>query len=172
MGETVTTMYPVDKKELYELLAGQLMALMDGERDPLPNMANMSALLYQALPRINWSGFYLKRGNELMLAPFQGKPACIRIPMGRGVCGTAAATRQVQLVPDVHAFAGHIACDSASRSEIVIPLVENGVLIGVLDIDSPDESRFDLTDQAGLERLAQILINGCDWVLSDIEHRR
>lgn len=136
---------------------------MEGEREPVPNMANLSALLYQALPRINWAGFYLLRGDTLLLGPFQGLPACIRIPVGRGVCGTAAATRQLQLVPDVHAFPGHIACDGASNSEIVVPLMAAGELVGVLDIDSPDKGRFDQEDAHGLQSLAELLAEGCDW---------
>jgi GAF domain-containing protein len=147
--------------------------LLAGERDAIANLANTSALLYAALPQLNWAGFYLMHpspqdgadggSGELVLGPFQGKPACVRIALGRGVCGTAAAERRTQLVPDVHAFPGHIACDAASRSEIVVPLVfaagpRAGELIGVLDLDSPILGRFDAADQAGLERIAATLV--------------
>jgi len=155
--------YPEEKKAMYELLESQLRALTEGERDPIPNLANMSALLYQALTEINWAGFYLMKDGMLVLGPFQGNPACIRIPVGRGVCGTAAKTLQTQLVPDVHLFPGHIACDAQSQSEIVIPLLSEGKLIGVLDIDSPVKNRFDNEDQQGLEQLAQCLVQACDW---------
>ena len=155
--------YPADKADLYRLLNAQLAALMEGERDALPNMANASALIYWALEDVNWAGFYLYRQGMLVLGPFQGKPACIRIPLGRGVCGTAAQSRRAQLVANVHDFAGHIACDAESQSEIVIPLVRDGRLLGVLDLDSPLLSRFDEGDLAGLEQLANRLAHGCDW---------
>ena len=155
--------YPEEKRELYTFLDSQLAALMEGEREPLPNMANMSALLFGALRDINWAGFYLMKDGGLLLGPFQGKPACIRIPVGRGVCGTAAKTLETQLVYDVHQFPGHIACDSASNSEIVIPLLKDERLIGVLDIDSPAVGRFDEQDRAGIEQLARRLTYGCDW---------
>lgn len=154
--------YPQDKDELYALLAAQTAALTEGERHFLPNLANFSALLFSALRDINWAGFYLMHGGELLLGPFQGKTACIHIPLGRGVCGVAAQTRETQLVPDVHLFPGHIACDAASRSEIVVPLVRDGVLYGVLDIDSPLPARFDDEDRAGLERLAALLLAATD----------
>lgn len=157
------TSYPENKKELYELLVMQLQGLMEGERDWLPNMANMSALIFDALKDINWAGFYLMKDGGLVLGPFQGKPACIRIPLGRGVCGTAAKTRETQLVYDVHLFPGHIACDAASNSEIVIPLLREDRLIGVLDIDSPLVGRFGAEDQTGLEALCAVLLSGCDW---------
>lgn len=157
------TVYPEKKAEAYELMARQLRALLEGERDAVANMANMSALLFEALEDVNWTGFYLWKGDTLLLGPFQGKPACIRIPYGRGVCGTAAKERKTQLVSDVHAFAGHIACDSASRSEIVIPLLRGERLLGVLDIDSPKADRFDEEDRSGLEGLARLLLDGCDW---------
>lgn len=157
------TAYPEQKTEAYELMARQLRSLLEGERDAVANMANMSALLFDVLEGVNWAGFYLWKGDALLLGPFQGKPACIRIPYGRGVCGTAAKERKTQLVSDVHSFAGHIACDSASRSEIVIPLMQGERLLGVLDIDSPKLARFDKEDQAGLERLSDILLNACDW---------
>src|SRR5712691_9815921 len=135
----------------YSDLAASLASLLEGESDPLANLANASALLSAALERINWCGFYLLRGEELVLGPFQGKPACVRIAMGKGVCGTAAARRETLLVPDVNAFPGHIACDADSRSEIVVPLVAAGSLRGVLDIDSPEPGRFDAVDREGLE---------------------
>ena len=157
------TAYPSDRKECYALLEGQLAALMEGERDAIANMANMSALLFDALRDVNWAGFYLMKDGMLVLGPFQGKPACIRIPVGKGVCGTAAKTLKTQLVYDVHQFPGHIACDGASNSEIVIPLIKDDRLIGVLDIDSPVVGRFDLKDRHGLEKLAGQLTEGCDW---------
>ena len=141
----------------YSLLCAQVAALTEDVPNPISNLANTAACIWQSLPNINWAGFYLKEGAALLLGPFQGKPACVRIPVGKGVCGTAAATGTTQLVPDVHAFPGHIACDSASRSEIVVPLFRHGQLFGVLDIDSPVCNRFSPEDQAGLERLAEIL---------------
>ena len=157
------TAYPENKEELYELLLLQLKGLMEGEREVIPNLANMSALIYGALKDLNWAGFYLMKEDTLLLGPFQGKPACIRIPLGRGVCGTAAQTKQTQLVYDVHQFPGHIACDAASNSEIVIPLIRNGRVLGVLDIDSPLLGRFDENDRAGLQRLCTLVEDGCDW---------
>ena len=149
--------YPDDPREQYSLLASQLSALVEGCPLPLPALSNCAALLWEALDAINWAGFYLLKGNTLYLGPFQGKVACTVIPVGRGVCGTAAATKALQLVPDVHAFPGHIACDGASNSEIVIPLHVKGELWGVLDIDSPRFSRFTPEDAAGLVRFAQTL---------------
>jgi L-methionine (R)-S-oxide reductase len=145
----------------YDELAQALAALLDGERDLIANAANTAALIYHSLPDLNWAGFYLLRGDELVLGPFQGKTACVRIAMGRGVCGTAAQRRETVLVEDVHAFPGHIACDSASNSEIVIPLFDvagdpRSALLGVLDLDSPEHARFTAEDQRGLERLARI----------------
>ena len=162
-----------DKAAGYRELDAQLAALLAGEHDLIANTANAAALLYGALPQLNWAGFYLLRpapqggtdrgAQELVLGPFQGKPACVRIALGRGVCGTAAAERRTQLVPDVHAFPGHIACDAASNSEIVVPLIRAagpraGELIGVLDLDSPVLGRFDAVDQAGLEKIAATLL--------------
>lgn len=147
------------KPDLYRDLIAAAQALTDGEPDAIANMANLSALIGQYLPDLNWSGFYRMVGDELVLGPFQGKAACIRIPLGKGVCGTAAQTRTTQLVEDVHAFPGHIACDAASRSEIVVPLVRDGKLIGVLDLDSPIPARFDAQDQAGLEALVAAVID-------------
>lgn len=141
----------------YDLLVRQLSGLTEGVPHPVANLANAAALLWQALPDINWAGFYLQKDGILVLGPFQGKTACIEIPMGRGVCGTAAARDETLLVPDVHAFPRHIACDSASRSEIVVPLHHLGRVAGVLDIDSPYENRFTQADRAGLERFAKCL---------------
>ena len=142
----------------YAEVARDLRALLSGERDLVANAANTSALLFDALPDLNWAGFYLYKSGELVLGPFQGKPACVRIAIGKGVCGTAAARRETVVVEDVHAFPGHIACDSASNSEIVVPLVRGGELLGVLDLDSPRHARFGAADQRGLESLAQIFI--------------
>ncbi len=141
----------------YNLLCEQLRALSEDNPHRIAKLANASALIYQGLDRLNWAGFYFLEGGKLVLGPFQGRPACIEIPMGRGVCGTAAKLDQTQLVKDVHAFPGHIACDSASRSEIVVPLHENGIVTGVLDIDSPVENRFDEADRAGVEAFARVL---------------
>lgn len=142
----------------YQRLEQQARALLSGESDTIANMANISALLYNELDGVNWAGFYLYKQEQLVLGPFQGQPACIRIPMGKGVCGTAAATLTTQRIDDVHAFDGHIACDAASNSEIVIPLVVNGALLGVLDIDSPDFNRFNGEDEAGLTAIANALV--------------
>ena len=143
-----------DKPAQYAQLLAQAEGLMHGEPDRIANASNLSALLFNALPDLNWAGFYFFDGAELVVGPFQGLPACVRIPLDKGVCGAAASTRTTQRVDDVHAFPGHIACDSASRSEIVIPLVKDDVLIGVLDIDSPKPARFDADDQQGLEAIA------------------
>jgi len=142
---------------MYRDLASALEGLVAGETDPIANMANASALIFETIPDVNWVGFYRNIDGELVLGPFQGRPACIRIPFGTGVCGTAAETRQVQRVEDVHAFPGHIACDSASNSEVVVPLIREGELLGVLDIDSPKKARFTAEDEAGCIRLAEIL---------------
>ncbi|NIF16811.1 GAF domain-containing protein [Pantoea sp. Cy-639] len=146
----------------YDLLAAQVQALFADERDFIANAAQFSAFLFNQVDDLNWAGFYLNRDEELVLGPFQGQVACVRIPFGRGVCGAAAATRQTQRIEDVHAFPGHIACDSASNSELVIPLVKAGRLIGVLDLDSPKLARFSEADQAGLERLAAIFLELSD----------
>ncbi|WP_336331928.1 GAF domain-containing protein [Pseudomonas putida] len=146
----------------YNLLAAQVQALFADERDFIANAAQFSAFLYNQVDDLNWAGFYLNRDEQLVLGPFQGQVACVRIPFGRGVCGAAAATRQTQRVEDVHAFPGHIACDSASNSELVIPLVKEGRLIGVLDLDSPKLARFSEADQVGLERLAAIFLELTD----------
>lgn len=150
--------YDGTRQENYDLLIKQLAALLDGETNRIANLSNASALLNQFLDEINWVGFYLYENEELILGPFQGLPACVHIPLGKGVCGTAAATRETQLVPDVHAFPGHIACDAASRSEIVVPMVNGDQLIGVLDIDSPNLERFDEIDQEYLEKFVAELI--------------
>ncbi|HLY04630.1 MAG TPA: GAF domain-containing protein [Rhizomicrobium sp.] len=147
-----------EKPELYRELGQQLEALLGDERDAVANAANAASLIYDALPDVNWVGFYFLRGDELVLGPFQGKPACVRIPVGKGVCGAAAAQRASIRVEDVLAFPGHIACDTASRSEIVVPLISGGRVWGVLDIDSPTEARFDVEDQEGIERLAAIYL--------------
>jgi len=147
-----------NKQEFYKELALQLNGLLSGERDAIANAANMSALMYHTLPNVNWVGFYLLKDGELVLGPFQGKPACVRIALGRGVCGTAAESRRSIVVPDVDAFPGHIACDTASRSELVVPLIAEGELIGVLDLDSPSAARFDEDDRAGCENLAAIYL--------------
>lgn len=151
------------KPALYRDLAASLEALLAEETDALANLANAGALLAQALDRINWCGFYLLRGGELVLGPFQGKAACVRIALGRGVCGTAAARRETLVVPDVNAFPGHIACDAASRSEIVVPILEGGKLRGVLDIDAPEPARFDEEDRAGLEEFVGRLVPLIAW---------
>ena len=145
------------KTELYNDLLSALDALTADEPDPIANMANAAALLFEYLPDLNWAGFYRLIGDELVLGPFQGKTACIRIAMGKGVCGTAAETRETQLVADVHAFPGHIACDAASASELVVPIESQGRLIGVLDLDSPTPGRFDAGDAAGCEMLVKLL---------------
>ena len=145
---------PIDYAEIVQQAEG----LLSGQKHRIANAANLSALIYQALPDVNWVGFYFVEGEELIVGPFQGKPACVRIEMGKGVCGTAAATRATQRVQDVHAFEGHIACDPQSRSEVVVPLILDGQVIGVLDIDSPRQGRFDADDQAGLERLAEVYV--------------
>lgn len=145
-----------EKPRLYRGIAEQAQALVAGEADRIANAANISALIYHSLPDVNWAGFYFYDGAELVVGPFQGLPACVRIPLGKGVCGTAAATRETQLVEDVAAFPGHIACDAASKSEIVAPIVVKDTLVGVLDIDSPSPARFDEEDREGLERIAAI----------------
>lgn len=153
----------IQKKELYATLLAQLESLIEGEDDRISNLANASALLMESLEELNWAGFYLMKEGHLQLGPFQGRTACIRIQVGKGVCGTAVQEDRTQLVPDVHQFPGHIACDSASRSEIVVPIHAAGRIVGVLDIDSPVTDRFDREDQEGLEKFVQILETGCDW---------
>jgi L-methionine (R)-S-oxide reductase len=147
------------KSEQYLQLAALARALVEGERDRIANAANLAALVYHTLPELNWVGFYFYDGRELVVGPFQGLPACVRIALDRGVCGAAARTRETQRVADVHAFPDHIACDAASRSELVVPLVRDGALIGVFDIDSPIPDRFDVEDQVGLEAIAAIFLD-------------
>jgi GAF domain-containing protein len=147
-----------DKPTFYAELAQQLEGLLHGETDPIANAANTSALLHDTMPDLNWAGFYFMRGGGLVVGPFQGKPACVRIPVGRGVCGAAVARKASILVEDVHAFPGHIACDAASRSELVVPLLRDGEVLGVIDLDSPIPARFDPDDQAGIEAIARIYL--------------
>jgi len=150
--------YAGSREEQYETVIKQLDALLTGEPNVVANLSNASALLNQFLDRVNWVGFYVTDGNQLVLGPFQGMPACVRIPFGRGVCGVAAETKTTQLVADVHQFPGHIACDSASNSEIVVPIVKEETVIGVLDIDSPEKNRFDEVDQRYLEKFVETLL--------------
>ena len=152
----------LSKADMYREIGVQLTGLFSGERNGLANASNFCALLYQMLPDVNWVGFYFARDRELVLGPFQGKVACVRIPIGRGVCGTAAERREILVVPDVNEFPGHIACDAASRSEIVVPLVKDGRLLGVLDLDSPLLARFDQHDRSGLAAAADVLLQSSD----------
>ncbi|MGB3418661.1 MAG: GAF domain-containing protein [Mesorhizobium sp.] len=155
---------PADKPTLYGELSSQLAGLLQGEADPIANAANTSALIFQQVPDLNWAGFYfLKTPGELVLGPFQGKPACVRIAVGKGVCGTAVERRASVLVDDVYAFPGHIFCDGGSRSELVVPLIHEGRMLGVLDLDSPATGRFDADDQAGFEKIAQIYVAASNW---------
>lgn len=149
-------------KSGYDLLEAQTVALLQGERDFIANAAQFAALLFHEVEGLNWAGFYLVKDGELVLGPFQGKVACVRIPFGRGVCGAAAQSRETQRVEDVHAFPGHIACDSASNSELVVPLIKDGALVGVLDLDSPHIGRFTHVDQQGIERLAAAFLEATD----------
>ena len=151
------------QSDLYQELEAQAQALLQGETDLIANAANLAALLYHSFSDLNWAGFYFLKGDELVLGPFQGKPACVRIEMGKGVCGTAALRRETVIVSNVHEFPGHIACDSASNSEMVIPLISEGRVIGVLDLDSPKFSRFDDGDATCLERLARVFVDSCDF---------
>ncbi|MBS0581902.1 MAG: GAF domain-containing protein [Proteobacteria bacterium] len=155
---TAAALQSDSKPGQYAELAEQARGLLHGERDRIANAANFAALVYNALPGLNWAGFYFFDGSELVVGPFQGKPACVRIALDKGVCGAAASTRQTQVVADVYAFPGHIACDAASRSEIVVPLVAGGKLLGVFDVDSPTPARFDEDDRAGMENLAAIFL--------------
>ena len=161
--DTLDMCSPQAKREAYALLAAQVRSLMQGERDWLANLSQFSALVYGAVPQLNWAGFYMARGEELVLGPFQGKVACVRIPFARGVCGACARTRAVQLVPDVHAFPGHIACDSASQSELVLPVLVKGQLVAVFDLDSPALARFDEDDARGMAEALAVLVQGTDW---------
>jgi len=153
----------------YAELMQQAEGLFDGERDPWANSANIAALVWALLPDLNWAGFYFLRGGQLVVGPFQGRIACVRIPLGQGVCGTAAERRDTVIVPDVHQFPGHIVCDSASNSEIVVPLITQNLLLGVLDLDSPSFGRFGPGDALGLEALATRLAAACDWRLAGID---
>ncbi len=154
---------PAAKKASYELLVAQVRAVLEGERDWLANLAQFSALVYQTVPHLNWAGFYMARGEELVVGPFQGKVACVRIPFARGVCGACARTREIQLVEDVHAFPGHIACDSASNSELVLPVLAGERLVAVFDLDSPLTARFDAEDARGFAEAVAVLAAGTDW---------
>ena len=153
----------LDKPGTFAELQQQLAGVLAGERDAIANCANAAALIYHALPELNWAGFYFLRDEQLVLGPFQGKVACVRIPLGRGVCGTAAASRETVVVPDVYAFPGHIACDADSRSEIVVPLIRRATVLGVLDLDSPRPDRFDRDDARGLEAMVAQLLEASDW---------
>jgi GAF domain-containing protein len=154
---------PQAKRASYALLLAQARSVLEGERDWIANLAQFSALVFQSVPDLNWAGFYLARGRELVLGPFQGKVACVRIPFERGVCGACARSGQPQLVEDVHAFPGHIACDSASNSELVLPVVAGDRLVGVFDLDSPSRARFDADDAAGLAAAVRALVEATDW---------
>lgn len=159
------TIDSTNKADFYRELAEQAAAMVQGEPDEIANAANLSALLFEQMPDLNWAGFYFLRSpDELVVGPFQGRPACVRIKVGKGVCGTAVQRRQSILVEDVDAFPGHIACDSASRSELVVPLIKGGKVLGVLDLDSPVVARFDADDQAGIEAIARIYVEACDAV--------
>jgi GAF domain-containing protein len=161
---TMTSVSHAHKPDFYRELCGQLDALLAGETDPVANAANTSAFIFHALPELNWAGFYfLHSEDELVVGQFQGKPACVRIAVGDGVCGTAVERGSSILVEDVNAFPGHIACDAASRSELVVPLAHEGAILGVLDLDSPRTGRFDAEDQAGIEQLAAIYLRHCAW---------
>jgi GAF domain-containing protein len=159
---TLTTTPVEGQSALYEHLLEQTRALLAGERDFIANCANLSSLIFHTLPDLNWAGFYFHRGGELVLGPFQGKPACVRILVGRGVCGAAAVERRTIVVPNVHVFPDHIACDSASNSEIVVPLIADARLLGVLDLDSPRSARFDDSDRIGLEAVIDVLLSASD----------
>jgi L-methionine (R)-S-oxide reductase len=166
MFELVETL-AASKTDHYKSLTSQLYALLENERDFIANAANFSSLIFNALPELNWAGFYLYKGGELVLGPFQGKPACVRIAVGKGVCGASAQRMKTIVVENVHEFAGHIACDSASNSEIVVPMIKDGLLIGVLDLDSPAYARFDEDDKAGLENLVEIFLALTDIQFND-----
>ncbi|MDF2985104.1 MAG: hypothetical protein K0R50_614 [Eubacterium sp.] len=161
--KNINSLYPKDKAQMYKLLLAQMKELLEGEHNVTANLSNVSALLNEALEDINWVGFYLINADELILGPFQGKVACVHIAIGRGVCGTAVQQDKTQLVEDVHLFPGHIACDSASNSELVIPLRSKGKVVGVLDIDSPSIGRFDVVDASELEKIAKVIEDACEW---------
>ncbi len=161
--DTLDMSTPAAKRASYELLVAQVRSLLSGERDWVANVAQFSALVYQSVPGLNWAGFYLARGEELVVGPFQGKVACVRIPFARGVCGACARTREVQLVADVHAFPGHIACDAASNAELVLPVLAGDRLVAVFDLDSPITGRFDAEDARGFQLAVAALAEGTDW---------
>lgn len=161
----IDSIYPTDKKAMYKLLLAQMKTLLEGEQNVIANLSNASALLNEALSDINWVGFYLMCEGELLLGPFQGKVACVHIQVGKGVCGMAVLENATQLVDNVHEFPGHIACDSISNSEIVIPLHSQDKIVGVLDIDSPSFNRFDAIDATELEKIAQVIAEACNWIL-------
>lgn len=161
MSETAEAL-TTPKPEFYAVLANQLRSLLDGERNLIANAANFAALVYNSLPNVNWAGFYFRHGDELVLGPFQGKPACVRIPVGKGVCGLSAAQLDTIIVPNVHEFPGHITCDTASNSEIVVPVFDGERLLGVLDLDSPMLERFDEQDAEGLNELVTIFVEACE----------
>jgi len=163
VADTLDMSTPAAKRASYQLLAAQVRSLLEGERDWIANLAQFSALAWQSVPELNWAGFYLARGEELVVGPFQGKVACVRIPFARGVCGACARSREIQLVEDVHAFAGHIACDSASASELVLPVLVGGRLVAVLDLDSPRKGRFDEEDARGFAAAVDVLAAATDW---------
>jgi len=163
VADTLDMSTPDAKRASYELLAAQVRALIEGERDAVANMAQFSALVWQSVPGLNWAGFYLARGQELVVGPFQGKVACVRIPFSKGVCGACARSREIQRVEDVHAFPGHIACDSASASELVLPVVAGDRLVAVFDLDSPHRARFDEDDARGFAAAVAVLAAGTDW---------
>jgi len=163
VADTLDMSTPAAKRASYELLAAQVRSLIEGERDMVANLAQFSALVWQSVPELNWAGFYLARGQELVVGPFQGNVACVRIPFGKGVCGACARTRSIQRVEDVHAFPGHIACDSASASELVLPVIAGDRLVAVFDLDSPRTARFDADDARGFEAAVQVLAAGTDW---------
>lgn len=163
VADTLDMSTPAAKRASYELLAAQARSLIEGERDMVANLAQFSALVWQSVPGLNWAGFYLARGQELVVGPFQGKVACVRIPFSKGVCGACARSREIQLVEDVHAFPGHIACDSASNSELVLPVVAGDRLVAVFDLDSPHRARFDADDAHGFAAAVQVLAAGTDW---------
>jgi len=158
----VKSAFGAPKAEIYSELLSQAQALLEGERDPIANAANLASLIFHALPELNWVGFYRTAGGELVLGPFHGKPACVRIALGEGVCGTAARERRTIVVPNVDEFPGHIACDSASRSEVVVPIVHGAAVVGVLDLDSPKLARFDAEDARALEAIARLYVQASD----------
>ncbi len=163
VADTLDMSTPDAKRASYDLLLAQVRSVLEGERDWLANLAQFSALVYQSVPHLNWAGFYMARGQELVVGPFQGKVACVRIPFTRGVCGACASTRRIQLVEDVHAFPGHIACDSVSNSELVLPVLAGDRLVAVFDLDSPLAARFDAEDSRGFEAAVAVLAAGTDW---------